>query len=82
MKLLPFVFILLMSCSSQTDFVKGKRLLEMQGFTNVENTGYSFFCCSDKDQFSTGFKAIDKEGRVIRGCFCSGFSKGITIRFE
>lgn len=54
----------------------------MQGYTNVTNTGYSLFCCDKNDDFSSGFEAVDKEGKVVKGCFCSGLLKGITIRFE
>jgi len=72
----------LIGCSSDTDFKKGKQQLESQGYTNVKNTGYSAFCCGEDDEFSTGFSAIDKSGNTVRGCFCSAFGKGITIRFE
>lgn len=70
------------SCTSKNDFDKGKNQLEMQGYTDIKNTGYSIFCCSDSDDFSTGFTAKDKHGNTVNGCFCSSFSKGITIRFE
>lgn len=82
--LLPLVFIMILmsSCSSNTDFKNGKRQLENQGYTNVKNTGYSFFCCSDEDTFATGFSATDKNGRKVYGCFCSGYFKGVTIRFN
>ena len=68
--------------ASKHDFVKGKRQLEMQGYESIENTGYAFFCCSEEDSFSTGFKAIDKNGNWVEGCFCSGPLKGLTIRFR
>ena len=70
------------SCSSNSDFEKGKRQLENQGYTQVKNTGYNMFCCDDKDNFSTGFEAKDKNGQIVKGCFCSGIMKGITTRFE
>lgn len=72
----------LCSCSSNNDFNKGKQQLKNQGYTNISNTGYSFFCCSEEDTFSTGFKATDKNGNKVTGCFCSGLLKGITIRFD
>ena len=70
------------SCSSDNDFAKGKRQLENMGYTNVENTGYKAFCCGKDDGFSTGFIAIDKNGQIVEGCFCSSAFKGVTIRFE
>lgn len=73
---------LIISCSSKNDFSKGKSQLESMGYTDVENTGYDIFCCSKDDDFSTGFKAKDKNGNDVKGCFCSSILKGITIRFE
>lgn len=70
------------SCSSNKDFQKGKRQLEQQGYTDVENTGHNYFCCSKDESFSTGFKCKDKQGNVVEGCFCSTLFKGVTIRFE
>jgi hypothetical protein len=73
---------LLISCSSNNDFSKGKQQLEQQGYTDIRNTGYNFFCCDEKDTFSTGFECKDKNGNTVRGCFCSTIFKGVTIRFE
>lgn len=70
------------SCSSKKDFEKGKKQLENMGYTDIKSTGYNAFCCSDQDDFSTGFKAKDKQGNEVKGCICSAFAKGITIRFE
>jgi hypothetical protein len=77
-----FALILTVSCTSSNDFKKGKELLESQGYTNVKNTGWSAFCCDEKDKFSTGFTALDSKGNKVEGCFCSGVLKGITIRFK
>lgn len=78
--LIAIVFVL--SCTSDNDFENGKHQLEAQGYTNIEYTGYEYFCCSEDDQFSTGFKATDKNGLKVKGCFCSSLGKGLTIRFE
>lgn len=69
-------------CSSSNDFEKGREQLEQQGYTDVKDTGYNFFCCDDKDTFSTGFECLDGRGNVVKGCFCSSLTKGVTIRFE
>lgn len=74
--------IIFAGCTNENDFLKGKRQLENQGYTDVVNTGYSGFCCSDSDDYSSGFTCKDKNGEVVKGCICSGFMKGITIRFE
>lgn len=79
--LLTFAF-LINSCTSNNDFQKGKKQLENQGYTDVVSTGHKYFCCGRGDNYSTGFKATDKNGEVVKGCICSGIGKGITIRFE
>lgn len=85
MKKLTVAILILfcLSCTSENDFEKAKRQLEMQGYTDIKNTGYNFFCCdSETDNFSTGFEAKDKQGNVVQGCICSGILKGITVRFQ
>jgi len=74
--------LLCLSYTSKNDFRKGKQQLENMGYTDVERTGYKAFCCSDDDSFATGFKAKDKNGNPVSGCFCSALFKGVTIRFE
>ncbi len=74
--------ILLIGCTNDNDFEKAKKQLTQQGYTNIKNTGYSFLCCDEKDSFSTGFSATDKDGNKIKGCICSGVFKGVTIRFK
>lgn len=81
-KALIISILVLMGCSSEDDFQKGKRQLELQGYTNIESTGYDWFCCSDKDTYSTGFKAMAKDSTIVEGCICSGVFKGVTIRFK
>ncbi|OWP84357.1 hypothetical protein BWK59_05760 [Flavobacterium davisii] len=76
------VFFSIVSCTSDNDFLKGKKQLENQGYKDIVNTGYNAFCCDENDSFSTGFKAKDKNGNEVKGCVCSGVFKGITIRFE
>ena len=80
--LLGFLIIGLNSCTSDNDFEKGKKQLENQGYTNIVNTGYNAFCCSNEDSFSTGFEAKDKNGNEVEGCFCSSVFKGVTVRFD
>jgi len=85
MKTLLFVSLFLLtlqSCTSDAGFQTGKDQLENQGYTDVQNTGYSAFCCDEKDTFSDGFSCKSKNGKVVTGCICSGLMKGVTIRFE
>ncbi len=70
------------SCTSENDFQKGKQQLEQQGYTDVVNTGIDLLCCDENDGFTTGFSAKDKNGNTVEGCFCSGVTKGLTVRFQ
>lgn len=80
---LLLLILLLSSClSSPEDFEKGKEQLEQQGYTEVENTGYATWCCGKEDNYKTGFKCKNKQNKVVEGCFCSSWSKGLTIRFR
>lgn len=81
--ILSLIIILsIIECSSVTDFDKAEIQLQLQGYTDIKNTGYDPFCCDRNDRFSTGFTAKDKSGRETSGCICSGIFKGITIRFK
>jgi hypothetical protein len=74
--------LLTLGCTSDSDFEKGKKILEDQGYTEVENTGHNYFCCDEKEAYSTGFRCKDKKGNIVEGCFCSSLGKGVTIRYE
>lgn len=81
-KLIILLSVSICSCTSDYAFKKGKEQLEQQGYTDVRDMGYTMFCCDEKDQFSTGFKCKNTKGEKVEGCFCSGITKGVTIRFE
>lgn len=72
----------LLNCTSDNDFKKVKTVLEKQGYKNIENTGYSIFCCSSDDSFSTGFRAISNDGEIVEGCACSSLLGGVNIKFK
>ena len=57
------------------------RVLQSDGYTNIELTGYKWFTCGHDDTFSNGFKAV-KNGQTITGCVCSGWLKSNTIRID
>lgn len=78
---LLLALVLLSSCTSNSDFIKGKQQLESQGYTNIKNTGFKPFYCGEDDVFSTGFTALDSKGNKVDGCFCGGLMKGVTIRY-
>ena len=61
---------------------RATRILEDDGFTDVEITGYNFFACSNDDWYHTGFRAKRGE-RTVYGTVCSGLIfRNSTIRFE
>jgi hypothetical protein len=82
-KTLLIVFAAATFISSCDDKETANRVLENNGYTNIELTGYKAFCCSEDDTFSTGFTATAPNGKTVSGCVCSTvYTKGATIRFE
>ena len=68
-------------------FKKGKRQLEIQGYKNIKETNYPWFCCAEEDSLlcSTGFEATDADGQKVSGCMCVKdciIRNSVTIRFE
>lgn len=61
---------------------KAKSALEAQGLTDIEIGSYSFFGCSDNDSFRSKFRAKGANGDIVYGVVCSGFLKGITVRYD
>ena len=81
-KYLIVLLFFIVGCSNSKDFEIGKKQLMQQGYTGVKNTGSKFFCCQRDDRFSTGFECKDKNGNVVKGCFCSSPFEAVIIRFE
>lgn len=79
MKKLLMIIIVVAFSSCQADQSKTIKILENDGYTNIQLTGYDPFGCSENDDFSTGFVAY-KGGRQVKGVVCSGLMKGATIR--
>lgn len=73
-----FLTLFLVGCTNATET---KRVLEMDGVTNIEITGYKFFACSQDDFYHTGFKG-QRNGKNIEGTVCSGLLfKASTVRY-
>lgn len=75
-------FLLCLTITGCTNTVKAQRILEQNGYTNVQMTGYDPFMCSEGDDFSDGFTATSPKGMQVEGAVCSGIMKGATIRFK
>jgi hypothetical protein len=71
------LFLFLAACS---DADTAHRALEAAGYTEIAISGYSFWGCSEDDNFKTGFTAKGPNGALVKGVVCSGLFKGATIR--
>lgn len=83
-KILFILSLLVLVGCSEVDLNASKpkfvEILEAEGYENIEQTGYDWLSCDEKDIFRDGFKAT-KNGRNVKGVVCSSFLKGYTIRF-
>lgn len=61
---------------------KAKRVLEAAGYTQVEITGWRPWAAGEDDTFSTGFRAVGKDGSRVTGAVTGGWLKGSTIRVD
>lgn len=52
------------------------RILQQQGYTNIETHGYGWFQCGKGDTFATTFTATNQNSVQINGTECKGFLKG------
>lgn len=57
------------------------RILRQEGLSDVHLTGVAFFGCGKDDEFSMGFQGR-KNGVPVEGVLCSGWFKGITVRYK
>jgi hypothetical protein len=70
----------LLLLSACTDIEGTIKVLESQGFKDIEITGYAFSGCGENDSYHTTFKAC-RDMKCINGIACKGLFKGITIRY-
>lgn len=78
--LLIVAVLLCVGCTKDDDT---KRILQDQGFTEVQTTGYRLFACGDDYTFRTGFTAnAPVTKKHVSGTVCSGFLKGNSIKFD
>jgi hypothetical protein len=82
MKRIILLGILVATLTGCTDPKRATRVLNQQGFSDIQMTGYRFFICDKNDTFSTGFKAISPSGSDVTGAVCEGWLKGATVRFD
>lgn len=82
MKKIIFAVLFATITAGCTNEPKATEILQKNGYTNIEMTGYNPFACSEDDFYHTGFKAKSISGQIIEGTVCGGILfKGSTIRF-
>lgn len=58
------------------------RALSAQGIKDVKIGGYSWFAgCGKDDEFASTFTGIGQDGNPVEGVVCSGWFKGVTVRY-
>lgn len=77
--LLVLVFSALPWVCSQPE--EARRILEEEGYSNIEIHGWSLFACGKDDSTSDLFTATSSAGVEVHGVVCgSWFTKGFTVR--
>lgn len=75
--------LLLFALVGCTDATEARRILEAQGFSDIQITGYAPFDCSKDDTVQTGFRAKGPTGKPVAGTVCCGLVlRNCTVRFE
>ena len=84
------VLFLLASClltaggAFKTDPATARRVLQDEGYENIELTDYQYFSCGRGDTTNTGFTATRSLSngtvRHVQGVVCCGYLKDCTIR--
>jgi hypothetical protein len=57
-------------------------LLTLEGYTDIQVTGYRWFACGRDDIAATGFVATNANRQRVRGVVCRGFMKAKTLRID
>jgi hypothetical protein len=78
-KLLIAACVVLAGCTNEP---KTYDVLNNEGYTDIQVTGYEPFMCSEDDLYHTGFNATNAHGKRVSGAVCGGGVKGYTIRVE
>lgn len=82
MKKILYTIPLLFLVGCGVDVQKGTKAAEATGLTDVKVGSWTFFGCDEKDSFRSTFTATGVDGKPVSGVMCSGWFKGITIRFD
>ena len=77
--LLGIVAFLFIAC---TDKDNAQRVLRDEGYMHISIQGYNLWGCHKDDVFRTGFSAINKNGKAVKGTVCRGLFSGSIIRIK
>ena len=78
-----FALLFVVSAVGCTQSDHAIKVLQENGFKNIQITGWSPFSCSQDDTFKTGFTATSVTGAEVSGTVCEGLVfKNATIRFK
>lgn len=80
-KLIALALISIAFVVGCTDPDGATRVLQQNGYTQIEITGYKPWMGGD-DTISTGFRARSPNGTFVTGAVTSDWGKGSTIRFD
>lgn len=58
-----------------------EHVLEVQGYTNIELTGYSWSDCGSGDVYNSTWEA-ELNGQPVKGVSCKGLLKSFTTRIR
>lgn len=77
------IMLLYLSSGGCVDTEGTQRILQQQGYTEVEITGWRPFAAGKEDFYATGFRAKAPNGEIATGTVTKGFLfKGATVRFD
>lgn len=75
--------LFIIALTPHADPVTAKRVLEKQGYTNVEITGANWWNRKEEDYYCAGFKAISPGGHEVTGVVSGNmWGSGNTIRLD
>ena len=77
--LVVFTPMCLKACANED---QARRVLEEQGYHEIEIEGYEPFGCASSDDYCTGFDATAPNGRRVHGVVGCGVVKACTVRLR
>jgi hypothetical protein len=66
----------------RTNADRATKILQQQGYTDIEITGWRPFMAAEEDWQSTGFRARGPAGEEVTGAVTGGVFKGHVIRLD